>query len=356
MKRCVALVPSRVGRAGVLLLGTLVAWYLWLVSRGVASQYELELTSSYLVAPVALIAGIVVGGVVRRLWQQGNIVYLLILVLIATIISWPIYINASAAVGGLLIALVGLGTLDLREATRLKQPWSSPDRRSDTRILRHTVVLAVVLCAGVLLILDAQAAVVLSVPLAMIIVFALWKRSGPPQWMAILLGFLVAAGAMLVVVFLGSRTSWPGWLAASKSLSSARHTLWSDALSLWATQPVIGAGPGSFIPSSELATTVPSLAAVHSLPLQVGSELGAVGVVLLGGLFLAGLLFAARGNRPVAFIAIAGWTALAVHSSIDHLEDFPIVAFMGGVILGWSGFNAHPLKVARRTADIVGRE
>src|SRR5699024_4643275 len=174
---------------------------------------------------------------------------------------------------------------------------------------------------------------------ALIVVWAVLRSSGPPQRVVVLIGTTVAVAAVLVVVFLGSRASWPAWLASGDSLSSARHTLWSDALSLWATAPFFGAGPGSFTPSSELASSEPSLASVHSLPLQVGSELGVVGLALLGLLFIGGLVFAARGTRPVAFIAIMAWTALAVHSSIDHLEDFPIVGFMGGVILGWAGLS-----------------
>src|SRR5699024_9285645 len=117
-----------------------------------------------------------------------------------------------------------------------------------------------------------------------------------------------------------------------------------------------GPGPRSFTPSSELASGTPSLAAVHSLILQVGAELGAVGVVLLAALFLGGLLYAARGNRAVALIAITAWTALAVHSSIDHLEDFPIVGFMGGVILGWSGLNTRSSEYHGRNDDFVGQK
>lgn len=100
--------------------------------------------------------------------------------------------------------------------------------------------------------------------------------------------------------------------------------------------PLSGGGPGSFTPSLEFASSISSLAAVRSLPLQVGSELGIIGLVLLVLLFIGGLVFAARGTQTVVFIAIATWRALAVPSSLDHLEDFPIVGFMGAVILGWA--------------------
>lgn len=346
MKRFVATVRNRIGRSGLLLIVSAIAWYVWVVISGVTSQYDLELTSPYLVTPVALALGIFAGGFLFRQWRRGKVIHLVIVLLIATVISLPIYANASAAVGGLFIALIGLGALDLRETVEPNQPVSGHRRAPavEDRALRQAIVLALMLCAGVLLVLDAQAAIALTGPIVLVIAFTLWRHSGPPQWITVLLGSLVCGGAALTVVFLGSRASWPAWLSASESLSSARHTLWSDALRLWVSEPILGSGPGSFTPSSELASNTPSLAAVHSLPLQVGSELGVVGVVLLALLFVGGLVFAARGSRPVAFIAMVAWTALAVHSSIDHLEDFPVVAFIGGVILGWSGLGA-PVSV-----------
>lgn len=169
---------------------------------------------------------------------------------------------------------------------------------------------------GFLEVLDSQAAIVLAILVALVIAVALWSPIAPPQRIVVVVGFSLVVLAGLAVIWLGSRESWPSWLAAGESLSSARHTLWSDALSLWATGPVFGAGPGAFTPSSELASNEPSLAAVHSLILQTRSELGAVGVFLLVTVFLGGLLCAARGSRRVAFIALAAWTALAIHSWI----------------------------------------
>lgn len=352
-KRWTSTVRHRIGRSGMLLIIVVIAWYLWVVISGVTSQYDLELTSPYLVAPIVLALGIAVGGLLRRQWRRGKVLPLVLLVLVVTLVSLPIYANASAAVGGLFIALIGLGVLELRE--------SMPPNRSlsvsrwapatEERALRQAIVLPFILGVGLLLVLDSQAAIVLTGPVALVIAYTTWRLNGPPQWVAVLLGFLIAAGATLTVVFLGSRATWPAWLSASQSLSGARHTLWSDALSLWATAPFFGSGPGAFTPSSELATSTPSLAAVHSLPLQVGSELGIVGVTILAALFIGGLSFAARGNRPVALLAITAWTALAVHSSIDHLEDFPVVALMAGVILGWAGAGERFVDEPRGSQD-----
>src|SRR5699024_12598019 len=120
----------------------------------------------------------------------------------------------------------------------------------------------------------------------------------------------VAAMAGFAVIILGARDTWPSWLSAGGSLSSARHTLWSDALRLWATEPLFGSGPGSFTPSSELASSTPSLAAVHSLILHVGAELGDVGGVLLATFCLGGLLVAAMWSLPGALTAVTAEAAL----------------------------------------------
>lgn len=338
------------GRAGLVLAMGLFAWYVWVLIAGVRSEYSLELTSSYLTAPAALGLGVIAGGFLRGPWWHGKVFSLFMLLVIVTAFAIPIYANASAAVGGLFVALVGLSALDLRNVVKSSQALGRKplDSLIHLRVLRQAIVLGLMLCLGVFLVLDAQAAVALAAPVALVVVGTVWRFSGPPQWLAVLLGALVAVAAVFIVVFLGSRASWPSWLASSDSLSSNRHTLWSDALSLWVTDPIIGAGPGSFTPFSELASNIPSLAAVHSLPLQVGSELGLVGLVLSAWLFIGGLVFAARGTRPIAFIAITAWTALAVHSSMDHLEDFPIVGFMGGVILGWAGVGQRFPAGSRR--------
>lgn len=322
------------------------------------SQYDLEFSSPYIVRPVVLVLGAISAGYLRRCWMRGELIPLFIVLLIVTVIAIPIYANAGAAVGGLFIALAGLAMLDLRTAMKSKQLSWGRNRISAAkyRVIRQVIFLAFIVCVGVLLAIGSQAAIALILPLSVIIAFGVWKQAGPPQWAPVALGFFLFVMAGLAVILLGNRETWPSWLSASESLSSARHTLWSDALSLWATEPVLGSGPGAFTPSSELASSTPDLAAVHSLILQVGAELGAVGVVLLAAQFFGGLLFAARGSRPVALIAMTAWTALAIHANIDHLEDFPIVGFMGGVLLGWSGLDAQSSGGYSRNEDFVGQE
>lgn len=117
----------------------------------------------------------------------------------------------------------------------------------------------------------------------------------------------------------GPLNTWPDWLADDSSLSDASLTLWLDALSLWVTQPVVGAGPGAFTPSSELASEIPSLASVHSL-LQVGSELGAVGVFLLGAMFVAGKVIGKIFMTATDLDIITTVTYYGVQTALEEWE------------------------------------
>ena len=38
----------------------------------------------------------------------------------------------------------------------------------------------------------------------------------------------------------------------------------------------------------------------------------------------------------------AAWSALAVHSMIDHLYEFPIVVVLAGAVIGWAGARTLP--------------
>ncbi|MDN5731820.1 MAG: hypothetical protein L0K41_00385 [Yaniella sp.] len=102
------------------------------------------------------------------------------------------------------------------------------------------IVVAVTALTGFYLALASQAAMALTLPVLRIAVWALWKQTGPSKRILAVSLFVVAVAGS-AVLFLESRNIWPDWLADSGSLSGARHTLWSDALSLWATAPLVGA-------------------------------------------------------------------------------------------------------------------
>src|SRR5699024_8766207 len=113
---CFMTARRSIGRSGFLLMVSFIIWCVWVVISSTNSQYALEITSPYLFTPVVLVLGIVAGGFLRRRWRRGALLQLLIVVVLVVAVSVPIYANASAAVGGLFIALAGLATLDLRES------------------------------------------------------------------------------------------------------------------------------------------------------------------------------------------------------------------------------------------------
>src|SRR5690606_21183852 len=87
----------------------------------------------------------------------------------------------------------------------------------------------------------------------------------------------------------------------------------------------------------------PDTAAAHSSVLQIGAETGGIGVALFGLIALSRVLVAARGRSPQAVIAIAGLTALLVHSYADHLLEFAPVVIAAGAVLGWTAATRTPV-------------
>ncbi|WP_371683774.1 O-antigen ligase family protein [Flaviflexus sp.] len=202
-------------------------------------------------------------------------------------------------------------------------------------LLNYRVLLGIVIgLAGLLMSRASQASFFLAVVLVCASAVAIFWTA-PPKWLSFLIAFLGVELAVIVVTYLGTRDSWPDWLSDGESLSSARHTLWSDALSLWSTNPAVGTGMGTFTASSELASSRADLAATHSLFLQVGAELGIIGVLLLTCLFGGVLYRCSPAARSAAFIGMMAWMCLGIHTSIDHLEDFPVVWLMAGAVLAW---------------------
>ncbi|WP_182174592.1 O-antigen ligase family protein [Flaviflexus equikiangi] len=347
----------------VFLVSTLVAGALWALISQVARGSFFP-ASPYLIAPSMILFGVCVGTYARVMWVRGNSIVFFVAAVAVTLLSIPIYANASAAVGYLLFSLAVMAALDLRainDNAVAVDPWNPAEAGSPDRFLSwaskkverdggtvflprfHEFVAVIAGITGIVLATESQAAFVLLLGILVISVTAIATQSGPPRCVVVILALFLSEVASAIVIYLGHRNDWPSYLSAGGSLSSARHTLWSDALSLWATSPVIGSGPGSFTEYSELASTTPHLRAAHSLILQTGAELGVIGVLLLVLLILAGLIYASQACRPIALVAMAGWTALAIHSTIDHLEDFPVVAITAGLVIGWAGAARYTL-------------
>lgn len=308
-------------RVGVVLVLASIAWSV--VSALLADRMP-SLTSPYVVAPVMLAVGVGLGRLVATRVRIEHVVAALVVLTTVLFLSviWTdgpakrptAYANANAAIAVQVIGLAGLAMLGADRISRV--------------ILWLTA-------AGAVAVIDAnssRAAFVVAVPLLVAMALMAWRPARRSAWALALgaLSMVVAAGWILAL----AARPWPS--AVSRGLDSTRQQLWQDALTLWRQHPVIGGGPGSFEEFSALAKDADTVAA-HSSLLQVGAETGIVGAVLLGLLALTGLAIAARGAAPYAVVGAAAWTALGIHSLVDHLLEYPPVVIAAGMALGWAG-------------------
>lgn len=311
--------------ADLLLVGVLGGWLLWaLIAAGRGDQGMLE-SPRYVVFPLLLGVGIVGGRCWARLAGAFLIPFFPIALALTALVV-PVYANAQAAVGVQLVAVVGL------------MLSAAPRELSGARPGAGPVVLAVTAAVlGVLLAARAQAASVLVVLVVALVARALVRDVATSRRAIVGVGLTGVGSAALTVFVLGSVPAWPERLRQGESLSEARHELWRDALALWREHPLVGGGPGSFLEYSETARSEPHLYAAHSSVLQVAAELGTVGVLLFLAILVCGALVATRGDRARGLIGVTAWCALAVHSMIDHLYEFPIVLLLAGLVIGRAG-------------------
>ena len=201
-----------------------------------------------------------------------------------------------------------------------------------SRTLRVILVLTTAAGGAVIGANASMAAFIVAVPLVAAIALMVVRPARRARWAVLLAAATLVAGAA-VVIHLAGRDEWPARL--TMALDPARQSLWSDALSVWATHPIRGAGPGRLADLSTLGTDADT-ASAHSSILQIGAETGWVGVALFALLVLAGLLYAARGTAAFAVVAVAAWTALLMHSFTDHLLEFVPVVLAAGITVGWA--------------------
>ncbi|MGO2824818.1 MAG: O-antigen ligase family protein [Brachybacterium alimentarium] len=336
-----ALTSRRPSCAEGVLAALLGAWLLWALLATALTGRTIGDGVEYAALPMVLGVGLVLGWLCAR-WAGGFVLSAATTALALTVLVTPFYANAQAAVGVQLVALSGL-LLSTALAGRPVASRGGKRKRSTTAAVVLPVLTGVL---GVLLAARAEAASILVVAVAALVALALALAvpvgvSRVVGVASIGIGLVGVAGALVVVIVLARLPVWPQWLEEDDSLSWARQLLWRDALELWGEHPVVGAGPGSFVEHSEVARSEPHLYAVHSSVLQVGAELGAVGAVLFLAVLVAGASVAAQGDRARALIGVGAWCALAVHSMIDHLYEFPVVVVLAGVVIGWAGASAR---------------
>ena len=324
--------------------GLLVAtsWLGWVLIAAGWSARPVPWGGPYLTAPLTGLAGVAVGRVAAaraRVWPVGEVLLAAVGVFLVAYLrrggaaALPLgYSNANAAAGIQLLALAVLAGLWARdEPSDALVPFdvAVPPRTRRVRL----AVLAGAAAVAVIARNDSVAGWALLIP---VLAAGLWLRlhaRGPWRAFTAVMALGTIGAAAAANLHLAGRATWPTPLL--RALDAARKQLWSDALALWRAHPVAGGGPGSFREASRLAAD-PDTATVHSSLLQVGSELGIVGVALFGALVCVGLALALRRRRAAGLIAAAAWTALVVHSFVDHLFEFTAVTVAAGAVLGWA--------------------
>ena len=334
---------DRVGWPERAALALLALWVVWAWVAALLADRMPSLTSPYVLSPVVLAAGVALGHLVATRLERNVVVAGLVVVTTVLFLGviWTdgpakrptAYANANAAVAVQVIALAGLAMLGSDRLRRV--------------ILWFTV-------AGALAVIAAnasKAAFVVAVPLLAAIALMVWRPAARAGG-AVLVGSLSIVLSAGAVVHLAARDQWPPRVL--QALDPARQSLWSDALSLWATHPVSGGGPGSLEEYSTLGGD-PDTASAHSSLLQIGAETGLVGAALFGLIVLGGLLWAARGGAPWAVVAAAALTALLVHSLSDHLLEYSLVLLAAGLTLGWaSATRSEELYVPEGEGPVPG--
>lgn len=302
----------------------------WSVTTTLLNGRPLRLLSPYLVTPVIAVVGVVVG---RRLVRSapgtvaacliGILAYITLDVLMRGMpAGGPLgYANSTAALVVQLMALSGLMALNARGRQR--------------RLLLAGTVLAV----SALVATQSRAAMVLSVPLLAAIWVAVW-RGVRRRWWSVTLGAVAVVGSAVAVIAGAASSTWPA--VATSGLSSVRHALWQDALTLWSHHPVVGSGLGSFQHFSAIAKN-PELTTAHSSILQIGAETGLIGVGIFVGILALGFAFTTQcDSARVTLLASTAWAALAVHSFVDHTLEYPGVVLVAGAMIGWTSDSGRP--------------
>lgn len=315
---------------GLILVGV---WIVWAATTGALHGRLLSPLSPYVVAPVMVALGVAAG---RQLADRFALEWLddprpgaIALAGVSTFLVWELwqdgpnggplgYANANAALAVQGLALLALALVSMGRASR------------------RLLVLALLGLTATTVLIGSRAGLLVTVPVMATVLLALVVRLHSLWWTsaAIVVGAGAAGAAGASNVWLATRAQWPVW--AEIVFDSTRRQLWSDAFHLWQRHPVVGAGPGSFREFSTLAAD-PDTATAHSSLLQVAAETGAIGGLLFAALVAMGYALAAQGPARRGVIGVAGWSALAIHSFVDHLLEFSLVVLAAGLVVGWAG-------------------
>lgn len=306
----------------VLGLVALAAWTAWVIAAGTSIGGSLTDTGTYLLAPLSAGGGVLVGRwlIAERAEETAPLLLVLMSLLVAI-----------AARGGIGSGLLGYPNATAALALQLTALASVVMAGRSGRA-RWSAALGVAGGSVLVLLTHSRAGAVLLVPLLLASFLANLHGVRTRIW-PVIFGVAGSATVAVTVLWLAGRGSWPP--VATSAFDASRRQLWADALELWTLNPVVGSGPGSFRAFSVLAED-PDTQRVHMSLLQVGAELGVVGVALFALLVVVGFALATRGSPSASLVAVAAINVLLIHSFVDHVLEFPGVMLAAGAVVGWS--------------------
>lgn len=320
---------SRIDRAGVVLLGL---WVVWVGASTLGHDASLGDALVYLTAPALAVMGVAAGLQLRArgmpTWFAAALpIFALYVVASVTLDGWAgggllNYSNANAALSIQLAAIAAMTALHTNGRSRAWALWAAA-------LFAFSVPWTL-----------SQAGIALLVAVAPALLLALLVPTIRAPW-AVPVSAVVALAAGAVVLAVARMPEWPPIF--TRMFSGARQQLWADAISLWARHPIEGAGPGAFAAYSALADDADT-ERVHMSVLQVGSELGLIGLALFGLLIIVALVKLAQRSSASALVGTAALTALLIHSFVDHLFEFPAVTFAAGMALGLATYSSAGAK------------
>ena len=187
-----------------------------------------------------------------------------------------------------------------------------------------------------------------------VVVFGLrWVRGRPRSARQTTL----VAGTIAVALVAGAVVVAPRLAGLLRSIDEGRVSAIQAAASIFASSPLVGAGPGTYgsLRMGEPADSLSQLTLpdAHNLVAQVSAELGLVGLAALALGTVIVLWKWARPARRLDPLALAGVAALAgaiAHRMVDMVFLIPGLAVMGLVAAAFVAGPARPLTNRGRTA------
>jgi O-antigen ligase len=179
----------------------------------------------------------------------------------------------------------------------------------------------VFVCCLVLIVLTFSRSAWLGLAIVTAGLFLLWRRLDRRS--LLLIGLTGLATAAILVVAL--RPLFSIRLGGTQQVKTefvsdyTRRWLVERTFELIQENPILGTGIGSYpLALSRHVAEVYQIEPVHNLPLLAVSELGILGVIVLGGLVVVIILNALRLRDPAASILSLALLGMAVSSLFDH--------------------------------------